>query len=388
MYQVGEPILRNVKYPRSCWSAITSVNGKIYAFGVKGQTQYDENSYDVLSAVVMYDGKVWKDMPPMSVDRKTCACAVVGSKIYVVGGNEILAFNQSSEVFDTITNTWSQLSTNMITPRWGCAATAIDNELYVFGGMCDKSAEMYNMNTGVWTKLPDMSVDRHYPISVHVGSKIYVLGGSRHLSMDIFHRNTRAWSRGPPMTYPLSAGCTAIVITNKIILFGCHGYDSEESKSKVETFDIEYEIWETMYICYPRTDPNGSKSNICAIGKDVFAVDESNGLRCLSEIELINLLRYDSENASVSDTLSDSSSSQSEKYLYSDYAVVEDSIEVHYFSFSQIIPALLSGFVAATAILIFISGIPSMRNSKESVTTIDDVIDRVIQDFMDPVCPF
>jgi hypothetical protein len=341
----------------------------------------------------------WKSMSAMSVERRTCSCAVIGTKMYVIGGNEILSINHSCEVFDTVTETWSPLLNNMINPRWGCAATASDDKVYVFGGLCDKSAEVYDVRKGIWTKLPDMNVDRHYPISIAAGKKIYVLGGSKRVSIDIFDTTHNEWIEGPSMPCPLSHNSSATVIDNKIILFGGHMSKYGQRKMRVETFDIEDEVWETLYM-----DPSlvGTNSTISVIGKDVYVIDELNGPRCLSQIERMQLLNYDDEDSvCTTNSFSDSSSASLNVDLVLEYPF-EEGNEQHCTSLQHHDDSLrilrLRAFiiVAVFVTYVFILDTPSgiLSCIVRGFTSLEggnvgtnNVIDRAVEQFMDPIFP-
>ena len=70
-----------------------------------------------------YDPKTdtWTAKADMPTARMMTATAVVGGKIYVIGGAESFFFPSAAvEVYDPVTDTWEQKA-DMPNPRWGQA---------------------------------------------------------------------------------------------------------------------------------------------------------------------------------------------------------------------------------------------------------------------------
>lgn len=92
----------------------------------------------------------WKKSFPISVGRKGHSISVVGTDIYVIGGNTIGTNIARTDVqkFDTLTNTWSTM-----TPLgWGKtqhSVTVVGTDIYLYGGTNNGSASnaIYKFNT-------------------------------------------------------------------------------------------------------------------------------------------------------------------------------------------------------------------------------------------------
>ena len=112
----------------------------------------------------------------MSTGRIEPAVAVLGGKIYVVGGHTGISPRSSTlnsvERFDPITNAWESLSP-MSTARRGAAAAVLDGKLYVAGGCgpdtkfgadsdlnCLSTVERYDPSTNAWESVASMSKGR------------------------------------------------------------------------------------------------------------------------------------------------------------------------------------------------------------------------------------
>ena len=122
-----------------CYCAAVSVEKQqqIYVFG-----GYNEDGHPTttrLSCVEMYDipTQKWTILDStMKEKRNACTATLVGTKIYIIGGqgdNDIL--HSSCEVFDTLSNTFCSPSpTNMKDGKAGCQAVSIGSQIYVIGG--------------------------------------------------------------------------------------------------------------------------------------------------------------------------------------------------------------------------------------------------------------
>jgi len=113
---------------------VVTANGKIYAIG--GFT-YEINVRSQIGAwLEVYDPSTdtWTDGPSMLTPRAQFATAVVGSRIYAVGGVESgFAYSDVVEYFDIGDQMWHSdrsLPVSLAGPR----GVAIGNEIYVSGG--------------------------------------------------------------------------------------------------------------------------------------------------------------------------------------------------------------------------------------------------------------
>ena len=86
-------------------------------------------------------------MPMMRKKRSDFGAAVVGGKIYVVGGFDGTTPTNTAEMFCPISRKWTSLP-SMRLPRSGVKAVAINGLLYVVGGWDGRqrlsSGEVFN----------------------------------------------------------------------------------------------------------------------------------------------------------------------------------------------------------------------------------------------------
>ena len=135
---------------------------------------------------------------------------------------------------------------NMTTERYGCAAVSVGNKIYVFGGsygICLSSAEVYDVTTQEWTRLPDMKEKREYCAATAVGNRIYIVGGedegSTYLSScEVFDTSTNTWLSPIPDMKEKRSSCQAVTIGPKIyVMGGKNDYSCSSITSSVEVFE-------------------------------------------------------------------------------------------------------------------------------------------------------
>ncbi len=137
----------------------------------------------------------WEVISKLPTHRKDFSTAVVGDKIYLIGGtlfeNENGPFGLSTvEVYDPQTSTWRRVA-DMPTSRAVPATAVVDNKIYVIGGYSGIDrfivnlknldvVEMYDPQTDTWVRKQGMSIPRkQFGVGV-VAGKIYAIGGYVH----------------------------------------------------------------------------------------------------------------------------------------------------------------------------------------------------------------
>jgi len=88
----------------------------------------------------------------------------MGGKIYVTGGHGNGDFTNTLTVFDPQANTWTQLA-SMGTARGYHASAVIGGKLYVFGGYTHSdgrtaSVEAYDSISNTWAQVSDLTSAR------------------------------------------------------------------------------------------------------------------------------------------------------------------------------------------------------------------------------------
>ena len=184
--------------------AFTESRGKIYAFGGFVLTATGPAAWVPVDNAWEYDPVAdnWKALAPMPTKRGSPVAAVVGDKIYVIGGATTPAGSKETAVhparphvsvgtveeYDPATNTWRPRS-SMPTPRNHATTGVVNGKIYVIGGRVGgafittgssnvDTVEEYDPATDTWgsarAKMPSA---RSAMASGVYGGRIYVTGG-------------------------------------------------------------------------------------------------------------------------------------------------------------------------------------------------------------------
>jgi len=172
-------------------SAATAViNDKIYVAGgmhARNQAENQDPPHTFVYDPKAGSGGTWSqlaDMPEAIARNHGCGVSYQ-EKFYVFAGrrgpNRGSTGLKESLVYDTKTNSWSQVA-DIPTPRAGMInCVELFGELYVMGGenpgTVENVVEAYNPATNTWSTKPPMQVGRHGIYPVKLGNNIHIVAG-------------------------------------------------------------------------------------------------------------------------------------------------------------------------------------------------------------------
>ena len=245
-------ILPSMSYSRF-GPMVAAVGTKIYVMG-------GWDGYNTVSNIVeMYDvqAKTWTRKANMPFGVVYAASAVAGNNIYVMGGYDGTNAVTRNQVYNTVTNAWSQAAA-LLSPRSGCKAGEFSGKIHLIGGYYNSSAlsthEMFDPASGNWTSKTAMTTARtDFALAVLNGG-IYCIGG---WNADVLNTNeyynptTNTWTTCYPMPDYRSGMCWGVV-NSKIYVIG--GGDTYSYSSRVGEYDPQTNEWKTMnYLPAPRS---------------------------------------------------------------------------------------------------------------------------------------
>lgn len=142
----------------------------------------------------------WSALPDAPHIRDHCSAAVIGDKLYVVGGrntsyrdpdNKVTFFSQTVldvDCYDFLMGKWSTLSAKLPMGSGGGAVVALDGVLYYMGGERATTTEpnaprknVYYLNplsSAGWQTADSLHFGRNGTAAAVVGNAIYVAGGA------------------------------------------------------------------------------------------------------------------------------------------------------------------------------------------------------------------
>jgi N-acetylneuraminic acid mutarotase len=170
------------------------VDGKIYVIG--GYDRSLPYGGDATDITEVYDPETdtWSTKAPMLAEKCDYASAVVGDKIYIIGGGSLSQpMTTESQIYDTKTDSWSYgapfpyeyLSFRFLEGEKAAATTGVDapERIYIFaeihetGEQSEYSVQIYNPENDSWTVGADIPTHRiHFGVAV-LDDLFYVIGG-------------------------------------------------------------------------------------------------------------------------------------------------------------------------------------------------------------------
>jgi len=173
----------------------------------------------------------WEAIAPMPTARGGHGVAVVGDRLYVIGGRSFGARLSSVEVYDLRAGTWT-VGPPLPTPRDHVGVGVYRGQVYAAGGRQDKDYslgvfERYDPRRDSWTRLPD--IPRHVSSIelVDVGGRLVAAGGGDARSDPAwvsgqtwaYDPSSRRWSQLAPMPQP-KHGYAAAAAGGRLYVFG------------------------------------------------------------------------------------------------------------------------------------------------------------------------
>eukprot|EP00658_Telonema_sp_P-2_P022733 TRINITY_DN19096_c0_g1_i2.p2 TRINITY_DN19096_c0_g1~~TRINITY_DN19096_c0_g1_i2.p2 ORF type:complete len:242 (-),score=58.75 TRINITY_DN19096_c0_g1_i2:304-1029(-) len=181
--------------------------GKIFV--ICGLTTADGDSFvsSLSTKVSAYDTVLgnWINCADLDAKGRACfGCAMLDKKIYIAGGTDGTGISQNANVYNTVSNQWSQLAT-MPEGRVHFQMSVVGDKLWAIGGKSARGvcADMlsYDPAADSWTTCPGLSPARANTAQASLGPYIFVFGGSMAEdesvvdSVDRYDLHTQSWTK-------------------------------------------------------------------------------------------------------------------------------------------------------------------------------------------------
>ena len=159
-----------------------SFGGRLYVVGGYGGP--GDTSTGAVRGFWRYDPATgqWASMPDAPVARAAAGAAVLGHRLYVVGGrNDVTSALSSLAIFDFDSGRWT-LGPSLAHPREHLAAVAADGAIWALGGRAlglgsFTYVERYTPGASTWQSMPSLPVARSGFEAVTAAGSIVVVGG-------------------------------------------------------------------------------------------------------------------------------------------------------------------------------------------------------------------
>src|SRR4029077_21027912 len=154
--------------------------------------------------------------------------AAVGSNIYVPGGRNANGTLDLMQIYNTVTDTWSN-GMNLPAPREGGAIVAFNGLVYVIAGSDSNDVFVYDPVSNTYSTGAPLPAVANHVAGVLFNGEIYVVGGGFPGTAPVAHYayNPTANSWRTIASMPTADGlCTAsggFVLDNELWIVGCAG---------------------------------------------------------------------------------------------------------------------------------------------------------------------
>jgi hypothetical protein len=222
------------------------------------------------------DHPQWEPVEGLYVPRDDFGTAVVGPRVWVLGGmtgergNRLL----SIEVLDTRTDTWETSDIEMPVGIASFESVAVGPRIYSFGGLDGDNhatgfAAVLDTRTGRWRDLPALPHRRYAHTVTAWEGEFYVIGGrddeGRVTETDVFDPRTGRWrTTKAPMAHARDSHDTVATPDGLMVVGGWRGYGPTDL---VDLYDPETDTWSPG----PRLPEPVSRAGVAVADGQVWA---------------------------------------------------------------------------------------------------------------------
>jgi len=248
----SEPFAQLTRGRRNLRAAV--YEHRLYVLGGYAETNWvnDDPFESYVEIVDLATGRVSRG-PNLPEARANFACAVVGGKLYVIGGARVahnaITNTNTTDVLDLATGKWST-GLPMPTPRMAGAAV-VDGFIVVPGGYSGRRAvnnvEVFIPSDRLWRILPPLHAPTNAMSVAFLGHHLFLFGEHELVAYDLIPKKSVAYR----FDYEVQRDTATVIAGNRIYVIG--GDRSRDS------FDME------NYFPVARTAPPAEPNSAGAI---------------------------------------------------------------------------------------------------------------------------
>jgi len=193
------------------------------------------------------DNDAWRTRAPLPTARKGLAAAVVGGRLWALGGEDnTQASLDTVEVYDPVTDTWS-IAAPMPTARSHLACAVAQGKIYAVGGTDGSSAlavtEAYDPATDTWTARAPMSTARSHLAACQAFGLVWAVAGKDGAvtaALESYDPASNTWTARASIP---TARANFAVVQEEGILYALGGEDGTLLVPTLEAYDPGTGAW-------------------------------------------------------------------------------------------------------------------------------------------------
>ena len=173
----------------------------------------------------------WESLMPLPAAVHHPAAAVVGGRLFVVGGyaDSVPPWRAQRTVFeyDPARNSWTTRAPLNI-PRGALAAAVLGGRIHAVGGAdgdATAAHEAYDPGADRWTRLAPLPIARDHLAAVAFRDRLWAIGGrssfagTQYANVDLYDPAADHWAPGVPLPQG-RGGLTAIAVDDRVFVLG------------------------------------------------------------------------------------------------------------------------------------------------------------------------
>lgn len=230
----------------------------------------------------------WQSLPPMRESRGRFKIAVLGDKVYAIGGSNGTTELDSVEMLDLAAGKWVKMP-KLPLARSNMGVCTLEGLIYCIGGWNGqvgiKQCEVFNPETAVWSPIAPLNTGRYQAGVAAYNKLVYAIGGCDAWnclnSIEVYNPEENTWQ---PSKSIITArrGCGVAVFNNKLYVVG--GSDGSHSLNSTEIFDEQTQTW----IVGPSMTTPRANVEVAVVGDRLYAVGGFSGKTFLNTIEYLD----------------------------------------------------------------------------------------------------
>lgn len=277
-------------------------NNQRFTMKILGTSLYFTVVLFIGLTVATFAQSTWSTKSVDGFTPRTYPCAaVVDGKIYVIGGYVTVGVPgtvDAVEVYNPANDTWqTPTTTGTYTPRGGASASVVGSKIYVIGGQDNSgtavnTVEVFDTKTNTWSKptVAGAFTARHRHVAGVIFDKLIVVAGgqgasSYDVSLQVFDTETNSWST-PQVTgtFTFRRAASSVVVNNKLYVFG--GFNGSKAFNTLEMFDPENNTWSN-----PTTDNGNAKrygGSATLLNNNIYLIGGFDFQFMVTDVEVFN----------------------------------------------------------------------------------------------------
>ncbi len=201
-------------------------------------------------------GGIWDDLAPTPIKRTESSSALLGDKIYLLGGFTPKGISREVDVWDLESGTWSKI---VPLPRGlhHTTATVVDGKLYVIGGFDSGTWRPSNVNYEYdpeihrWTVKTPMPTARGALAAGVINGKIHLIGGAHRKlfnlvntsAHEVYDPETNSWRTLAPIPTPRDHLTVSMIGKKLHAIGGRVNVDYNKNLNTHEVYDAKTSKW-------------------------------------------------------------------------------------------------------------------------------------------------